>query len=98
MTQSLNWTRDGDKLSLVGELDQDVLNPLWDARIEAMTGVTCIDLSQVSRVDTGGLALLVHLISLVKEQGNNVSLSGVNDKVFTLAELYNLPADVLPRQ
>lgn len=98
MMQSLNWTRDGDKLALVGELDQDVLNPLWDARIEAMSGVTCIDLSQVSRVDTGGLALLIHLISLAKEQGNNVSLSGVNDKVFTLAELYNLPADVLPRQ
>lgn len=53
MTQSLNWTRDGDRLALVGELDQDVLNPLWDARVEAMTGVTCIDLSQVSRVDTG---------------------------------------------
>ena len=98
MMQSLNWTRDGDKLALVGELDQDVLNPLWDARIEAMSGVTCIDLSQVSRVDTGGLALLIHLISLAKEQGNNVSLSGVNDKVFTLAELYNLPTDVLPRQ
>ncbi|MET6676135.1 lipid asymmetry maintenance protein MlaB [Citrobacter amalonaticus] len=98
MMQLLNWTRDGDKLALVGELDQDVLNPLWDARIEAMAGVTCIDLSQVSRVDTGGLALLIHLISLAKEQGNNVSLSGVNDKVFTLAELYNLPADVLPRQ
>lgn len=98
MTQSLNWMRDGDRLALVGELDQDVLNPLWDARVEAMTGVTCIDLSQISRVDTGGLALLVHLISLAKKQGNNVSLTGVNDKVFTLAELYNLPADVLPRQ
>ncbi|MGT3086720.1 STAS domain-containing protein, partial [Salmonella enterica] len=61
MTQSLTWTREGDKLTLAGELDQDVLNPLWDARIEAMKGVTCIDLSQVSRVDTGGLALLLHL-------------------------------------
>ncbi|WP_336218175.1 lipid asymmetry maintenance protein MlaB [Citrobacter amalonaticus] len=97
MTQSLSWTRDGDKLALAGELDQDVLNPLWDARVEAMSGVTCIDLSQVSRVDTGGLALLVHLINLAKKQGNSVSLQGVNDNVFTLAELYNLPADVLPR-
>lgn len=97
MTQSLSWTRDGDKLALAGELDQDVLNPLWDARVEAMNGVTCIDLTQVSRVDTGGLALLVHLINLAQRQGNSVSLQGVNDKVFTLAELYNLPADVLPR-
>lgn len=98
MTQSLRWARDGEKLALVGELDQDVLNPLWEARVEATTGVTCIDLSLVSRVDTGGLALLVHLINLAKQKGNNVSLTGVSDKVFTLAALYNLPADVLPRQ
>lgn len=97
MTQSLTWTREGDKLVLVGELDQDVLNPLWDARVEAMKGVTCIDLSQISRVDTGGLALLVHLIDQGKRQGNRVVLSGVNDKVYTLAKLYNLPDDVLPR-
>ncbi|POT55015.1 phospholipid ABC transporter substrate-binding protein [Citrobacter amalonaticus] len=97
MTQLLSWTREGDKLALAGELDQDVLNPLWDARVEAMEGVTCIDLSQVTRVDTGGLALLVHLINQAKMQGNSVSLLGVNDKVYTLAQLYNLPADVLPR-
>ncbi|CBG91324.1 lipid asymmetry maintenance protein MlaB [Citrobacter rodentium] len=97
MTQSLRWTCDGDTLMLAGELDQDVLNPLWDARVEAMKEVTCIDLSQISRVDTGGLALLVHLIELAKKQGNSVSLQGVNDKVYTLAQLYNLPADVLPR-
>ena len=46
---------------------------------------------------TGGLALLLHLIDLAKKQGNNVTLQGVNDKVYTLAKLYNLPADVLPR-
>ncbi|SUH34712.1 sulfate transporter [Salmonella enterica subsp. enterica] len=81
---------------LAGELDQDVLAPLWDARIEAMTGVTRIDLSQISRVDTGGLALLAHLVNQAKKQGNAVSLSGVNDKVYALAQLYNLPEDVLP--
>ena len=64
---------------------------------EAVKGITSIDLSRVSRVDTGGLALLLHLIDLAKKQGNNVTLQGVNDKVYTLAKLYNLPADVLPR-
>lgn len=97
MTQSLIWTREGDTLALAGELDQDVLNPLWDARVDAMKDVTCIDLSQVSRVDSGGLALLVHLVDQAKRQGNSVSLQGVNEKVYTLAKLYNLPADVLPR-
>lgn len=45
----------------------------------------------------GGLALLAHLVNQAKKQGNAVSLSGVNDKVYALAQLYNLPEDVLPR-
>lgn len=53
MTPQLTWTREADTLVLAGELDQDVLAPLWDARVEAMNGVTRIDLSQISRVDTG---------------------------------------------
>lgn len=66
MTPQLTWTREADTLVLAGELDQDVLAPLWDARVEAMTGVTRIDLSQISRVDTGGLALLAHLVNQAK--------------------------------
>ena len=96
MSESLSWMQTGDTLALSGELDQDVLLPLWEMREEAVKGITCIDLSRVSRVDTGGLALLLHLIDLAKKQGNNVTLQGVNDKVYTLAKLYNLPADVLP--
>ncbi|KYF17673.1 phospholipid ABC transporter substrate-binding protein, partial [Salmonella enterica subsp. enterica serovar Typhimurium] len=65
--------------------------------VEAMNGVTRIDLSQISREDTGGLALLARLVNQAKKQGNAVSLSGVNDKVYALAQLYNLPEAVLPR-
>lgn len=32
MTPQLTWTREADTLVLAGELDQDVLAPLWDAR------------------------------------------------------------------
>ncbi|MIQ23002.1 lipid asymmetry maintenance protein MlaB, partial [Salmonella enterica subsp. enterica] len=73
MTPQLTWTREADTLVLAGELDQDVLLPLWEMREEAVKGITCIDLSRVSRVDTGGLALLLHLIDLAKKQGNNVT-------------------------
>jgi len=93
----LGWTREGETLRLSGELDQDYLNPLWDAREDAMKGVSCIDLSGIARVDTAGVALLVHLVSTGKRQGAQVTLSGVSDNVVTLAQLYNLPADVLPR-
>lgn len=68
MSESLSWVQTGDTLALAGELDQDVLLPLWEVREEAMKGITCIDLSRVSRVDTGGLALLLHLINLAKSR------------------------------
>ncbi|WP_318356176.1 lipid asymmetry maintenance protein MlaB [Enterobacter sp.] len=96
MTQQLTWTREGERLSLQGELDQDVLNPLWEARVQAMQGVSVIDLSALSRVDTAGVALLVHLIAEARQQGQSVTLAGVSDKVVTLAQLYNLPANALP--
>ncbi len=48
-----------------------------------MKGITSIDLSRVSRVDTGGLALLLHLIDLAKKQGNNVTLQVGKRQVYT---------------
>lgn len=97
MTPQLSWSRDGERLVLLGELDQDVLNPLWHARAEAMKGVTTIDLQGVTRVDTAGVALLVHLVELGKKQGAEVTLLGVSENVSTLAALYNLPQSALPR-
>lgn len=96
MAEELSWTRDGERLMLRGELDQDFLVPLWDARNEATQGVSVIDLNGLSRVDTAGLALLVHLVDLIRSQGRKVSLEGVSEKVATLKGLYNLPEDMIP--
>ncbi|OUG67226.1 anti-sigma factor antagonist, partial [Klebsiella variicola] len=35
MTGQLSWTREGETLALHGELDQDLLVPLWEARARA---------------------------------------------------------------
>ncbi|MHA0961965.1 lipid asymmetry maintenance protein MlaB [Enterobacter cancerogenus] len=97
MTQQLSWSREGETLKLKGELDQDLLNPLWNARDDAMKGVTLIDLNSVTRVDTAGVAMLAHLVAVGKKHGTQVRLAGASDNVVTLAQLYNLPDDVLPR-
>ena len=96
MAEELSWTRDGERLTLLGELDQDFLVSLWDARNEATQGVSVIDLNGLSRVDTAGLALLVHLVDLIHSQGRKVRLEGVSEKVATLKRLYNLPEDMIP--
>ncbi len=91
----IDWSDDDAHQASSGSRASNDARHDIDAREEAVKGINRIDLSRVSRVDTGGLALLLHLIDLAKKQGNSVTLQGVNDKVYTLAKLYNLPADVL---
>lgn len=96
MTPQLTWTREADTLVLAGELDQDVLTPLWDARRSD-------DWRYPYRPEPDlqggyrGTGAAGAPCEPGKKQGNAVSLSGVNDKVYALAQLYNLPEDVLPR-
>lgn len=75
MSESLSWMQTGDTLALSGELDQDVLLPLWEMREEAVKGLPASILA-VSPAWIRGLALLLHLIDLAKKQGNNVTLQG----------------------
>lgn len=96
MAGSLHWTRENGQLRLQGELDQDFLVPLWEAREEATQGVETIDLSEVSRVDTAGVALLMHLVAHIRAQGRAASITGKSEKMKTLVELYNLPAALIP--
>ncbi len=77
------------------ELDQDLLVPLWEARAQATAGTAIIDLSQTTRVDTAGLALLVHFMALIRRQGREAQLVGKSENLQTLIGLYNLPADLI---
>ncbi len=95
MSGQLSWTREGETLALHGELDQDLLVPLWEARAQATAGTAIIDLSQTTRVDTAGLALLVHFVALIRRQGREAQLVGKSENLQTLIGLYNLPADLI---
>ncbi|HCT5782622.1 TPA: lipid asymmetry maintenance protein MlaB [Klebsiella variicola] len=96
MTGQLSWTREGETLALHGELDQDLLVPLWEARARVTEGATIIDLSQTTRVDTAGLALLVHFVALIRRQGREAQLIAKSENLQTLIGLYNLPVDMIP--
>lgn len=93
--EQLNWKREGSTLVLAGELDGDTVKPLWQERAQAMSAVQIFDLSGLTRVDTAGLALLIHLVALGRKQGREVILQGASDKLQTLVKLYNLPDGLL---
>ncbi|MDV7022505.1 lipid asymmetry maintenance protein MlaB [Atlantibacter subterraneus] len=96
MAEALEWRREEDRLILRGELDQDTVVALWEQREAAMMDIKVIDLNALQRVDTSGLALLLHLVDIGRQDGRTVSLAGISDNLATLAKLYNLPDRLLP--
>ncbi len=61
MHESLRWEREASTLLLKGELDRDTLMSLWQQRETLIKDVDTIDVAALERVDSSGLALLVHL-------------------------------------
>jgi phospholipid transport system transporter-binding protein len=96
MADELSWQCESETLHLTGELDSDTVGPLWRQREQIMAGIKILNLSGLSRVDTSGLALLIHLVDFARRQNVEVELQGASDNLQTLTKLYNLPEDILP--
>ncbi len=98
MASQLSWQREDQILRLEGELNSETLLPLWQQRQEVVSGVMVFDFSGLTRVDTAGLALLIHLIGQAKQQGNDVELRQMSENLHTLVQLYNLPESLFPQR
>lgn len=90
MRDQLRWEVEAGQLRLIGELEGETLLPLWQQREVVMAGVDNIDVSRLQRVDTGGLALLVHLRQIAIRNGRQLRFSGMTGKLNSLITLYNL--------
>lgn len=90
MADFLSWQVEARTLYLRGELERSTLISLWQQRATLMRQVKAIDVSALERVDSSGLALLVHLRQVAHEQGNTPVFHGIDGKLQSLIELYNL--------
>lgn len=90
MAESLRFDDQQQTLVLHGDLDRETLLPLWRQRAELLKGKTAIDVAQLRRVDSSGLALLVHLRAEQLRNGVELKISGATDRLRTLIALYNL--------
>jgi phospholipid transport system transporter-binding protein len=90
MSETLSWNRDASTLHLRGELDRDTLLALWQQRETLIKDVEIIDVTALDRVDSSGLALLVHLREIARTQGLTPYFTGISDKLQSLITLYNL--------
>ncbi|WP_147200003.1 lipid asymmetry maintenance protein MlaB [Pantoea sp. MBD-2R] len=90
MNEQLTWRIEANQLRLAGELERETLLPLWQQRETVVKQIDTIDVSALERVDSAGLALLVHLRQIVLAQGKAPQFTGITDKLRSLIALYNL--------
>ncbi|WP_228005826.1 lipid asymmetry maintenance protein MlaB [Xenorhabdus sp. BG5] len=90
--RTVSWEKAGNTLFLQGTLDRDSLLPLWQQKEQALEGIDNIDVSQLSRVDSTGLALFVQLKGEYQKRGKTLTFSGVGERLSTLVTLYGLQA------
>jgi phospholipid/cholesterol/gamma-HCH transport system permease protein len=77
MTALIGFSRDGDSLSVTGNLDIDRIQDLDRNALTAMaSGVAIIDISGLSRIDTAGAWLLVQL---QRQAGQAARLKGASE-------------------
>ncbi|HEY0211685.1 lipid asymmetry maintenance protein MlaB [Acerihabitans sp.] len=95
MAETLSWQAEDDRLVLRGELDRVTLLPFWEQREQALQGIRFLDVSRLDRVDSAGVALMLHLCEMQVRRGGMLRLTGVTEKLRTLITLYNLH-NILP--
>jgi phospholipid transport system transporter-binding protein len=81
----ISWQQQGDVLYLKGVLDRDTLNQVWQQGSSLLDMISNIDVTELTRVDSAGLALLVNYCL-----NFNLQLIGINAQLRTLIQLYNL--------
>ncbi|NLS43033.1 lipid asymmetry maintenance protein MlaB [BEV proteobacterium] len=90
MAKALRWTSQDSTLALSGDLDRDSLLPFWQQRGTLLKGKQALDIAALERVDSAGLALLVHLYQQQTLSTPSFMISGASERVKTLIALYNL--------
>lgn len=90
MSEQADWRIDAHSLILEGELTHKTLLPLWQQKETLLNGVTSVNVSGLTHVDSSGLALILQFIGESDKKGNPLKIIGVTDKLNTLITLYNL--------
>ncbi|NOU53078.1 STAS domain-containing protein [Pseudoalteromonas sp. JBTF-M23] len=82
-------TVESDLIQVTGELTRNSLvdERLLNQQLENVQSVRYFDLSEVSRVDTAGLAWLIHSLGKLQQQGKRLELKNIPDQLHSLMAL-----------
>lgn len=89
----VSWQTEGQhKSALIGSLTRETVPQLWQQlqRWKPQVSQYEVCLKQVERVDSAGMAMLIHLIQHAKNQNCHIMLHFVPNQLLTLFELSNV--------
>lgn len=82
--------RDGDALAFAGALDRAAAATLWSGASQSLAGVQRIVLTEVTTVDSAGLALLAELAARLRTAGTTPRIDGEPAGLSELRAAYRL--------
>lgn len=85
---------DQGTLRLSGALDRAAVIVLWPQLKSLLAGARALDLSEVPRVDSAGVALLAELAARARQQGHTLSVTGSPAGLTELEAAYRLSPDL----
>ncbi len=87
------WQQISDgQYSLAGDLSRDTVPELWRTlqSVKFDSQQTELSLKELTRVDSAGMVMLIHLIEHAKKQNCHIMLSFVPEQLRTLFQLSNV--------
>lgn len=85
--QALTLSREGNTLSLKGDLTRHFISQKIIAQVKALNAKTSVDLSSVCQVDSAGLAFLLLLIEEANKENSSLTFQHLPDDLLKLAKL-----------
>ncbi|MEN5427628.1 STAS domain-containing protein [Stenotrophomonas pennii] len=85
---------DKGTLRLSGVLDRGAVIALWPQLQSLGNGAQALDLTDVARVDSAGVALLAELAARARQQGRTLAINGSPAGLTELEAAYRLSADL----
>lgn len=99
MSEARLESSDGGRIRVIGELTFATVSQLLreERLLEEDSGVLRIDLAEVGRADSAGLALLIHWLRHARQSGREVVFSNVPEQMLAIARVSDLE-NILPRE
>ncbi|HCH01492.1 MAG TPA: STAS domain-containing protein [Vibrio sp.] len=91
--QSRHWREEGEQCaSIIGQLTRDTVPELW-SQLQAWQPQIAqyeVCLKELDRVDSAGMAMLIHLLQHAKNQNCHIMLTFMPSQLYTLFKLSNI--------